>query len=398
MAGSVAGVLSGTGSVVDVVTDSAVSVLANKAGLMFGFIDENASVEQVRLTVSSGMIVNAHNYGGLVAGQSSGTIKDVVITSNVDAYTDFMKTPKLPTAVGGVVGLLSGGTISDITTDQSISVSSQSDSTGISYLGGIVGQVNAVAEISNVTITNVSLVGFGYAGGIVGALIETNGKVSFKNITFAGSITVQGHSLENVGAGGLVGLVDEESTFDLSSSKPLYVKTTDTTIIENKTYYTLSDKEYSQVSTPESGKLSTYYEKSYPNKFDVTISSTIYTYSENSSISIGAIVGHNASLGSSYAASTASKLVATVNAYEMSEILDNKTSTMIITKGDALAGTSDSLTTTDSITLGTIENTNCEYYCDVTFTSPDSAEQMDIVQVLTVNNVGDAKYSLLEDL
>ena len=78
-AGSLIGVVSGTGRVYNSVTDIAVSVLADKAGLLFGLIDQNANVEKVYLQMQSGMIVNAYSYGGLVVGESKGIVEDVTV-------------------------------------------------------------------------------------------------------------------------------------------------------------------------------------------------------------------------------------------------------------------------------------------------------------------------------
>jgi hypothetical protein len=46
-----------------------------------------------------------------------------------------------------------------------------------------------------------------------------------------------------------------------SSGDPIYTKTSDVSIVNNKDYYTLSGTTFTKVGTPVVGSLNTYYEK-----------------------------------------------------------------------------------------------------------------------------------------
>ena len=349
MAGSVAGVLSGTGEVYDIANnDASVSVMASKAGLLFGLIDEYVTVGKVELTVVSDMVVNAHTYGGFIVGESKGQLSDVTVNGFNDFYTNFMKIPYISSAIGGVAGLVSGGEISDVTMSQSIQVSTESDQEGVQYLGGLAGLVTGVATISDVNI-NAGLVGFDGVGGVVGGMNGTVGQVNFEDISFTGDLTAQGHNLTSVGVGGLVGVIGENSTFMLTASSG-----------EQK------------------------------NKFDVTITSTIYTYGENLEVNIGAIVGSNENLATYIVEDTNSRLIANINAYEMSEILEQESSSMVVSEENVLTITGEDLSMTSS------ESQDCEYFCNVSFGSPkvEGISGVDLSHTLLVTNIGQANFAL----
>ncbi len=361
IAGSVVGVLSGTGKVYNTITDTSVSTLANKTGLVFGFIDRDARVEKVRLTVFSDMIVNAHTYGGLVVGESKGSLVDVQVVDNGQFYTNFKAVPYTPSAVGGVVGLLSGGTLSQVTTTQSIQTSTQSDTDGVPYVGGLVGIVSGVATVSNVKVT-AGITGFSYSGGIAGAILADGAQVRFENIEYNGTLIVQGHSLEYVGAGGLVGRIGNVVSGDNSSF----------------------------ILTSSDGKV---------NRFNVTINSTVYTYGESVSINIGAIVGENLATGGNFVGNTNSKLDANIKAYEMSDILGSKTSVMTTVSRDVTAdGTTKKesfVNITGTIEIASTDSSESKFFSKVTFESPDKdGKEMDISHTLTVTNVGVADVEL----
>lgn len=346
IAGSVVGVLSGTGSAYGIVNnDTSVSVMASKAGLLFGLVDEFASAEKVEITIVSDMIVNAHTYGGFVVGETKGTLTNVQVNGFNDFYTNFMKIPYISSAIGGVAGLVSGGEISDVTMSQSIRVSTSSDLEGVRYIGGIAGFVNGVSSFSDITVT-ASFEGFGYVGGIVGALSNVQGQVNFAGINFTGDLVAQGHSLLIVGAGGLVGYIGENSTFMMTAS---------------------------------SGNT---------NNFDVGITSTIYTYGENLIVNIGGVVGYNQNGVVYVVQDTNSTLIASINAYEMTEVTGQDTSTMTVTEEGALS------TTGTHITGVSAESRNSSFYCNVTFSSPAVESGIDLSHTLIVTNIGTANFTI----
>ena len=173
--------------------------------------------------------------------------------------------------------------------------------------------------------------------------------MNFEDISFTGDLTAQGHSLTSVGVGGLVGVIGENSTFMLTASSG-----------EQK------------------------------NKFDVTITSTIYTYGENLEVNIGAIVGSNENLATYIVEDTNSRLIANINAYEMSEILEQESSSMVVSEENVLTITGEDLSMTSS------ESQDCEYFCNVSFGSPKVEEisGVDLSHTLLVTNIGQANFAL----
>ncbi len=360
MSGSVAGVLSGSGTTYNVVTDSSVSVLANKAGLMFGLIDGNATVDKVRISVYSDMIVNAHTHGALVVGQLVGRLNDVdVVSQSGDSFKNFMNIPYYATAVGGVVGLMNGGSLSKVSMKQSIQISTLSDNLGVEYLGGVIGVVSNVASISDINV-EASFTGFSFVGGVIGGIVESKGQINISGVSFNGMLVAQGHSIKYVGIGGLVGKVGDAELNDNSA------------FILSK-YYDETAQTYKE------------------NSFNTTINSTIYTYGESVSLDIGAVVGQNRANGSSSAADVVSRLVSNIETNEMSEQFELTPSSMVVVAGSGES--KDSVDTKGTIKSSSITATNCSFYCNVSFKSPN-AEGTDIAHLLTVLNIGLADYSL----
>lgn len=360
MAGSVAGVLSGTGTTYNIVTDSSVSVLANKAGLMFGLIDSSARVEKVRMTVFSDMIVNAHSHGALVVGELAGRLSDVEVVSDSNGpFNNFMNIPYYASAIGGVAGLMSGGSLTKVSMSQGIQISTQSDNMGVEYLGGVIGIVSNVATISDITVV-ANMTGFSFVGGVIGGIIGAQGQISISGISYTGTLVAQGHSIDYVGVGGLVGKVGDADTGDNS---------------------TFALTRYYDAMT------GTYKE----NRFAVTINSTIYTYGESANLYIGAIVGENRGNGSSSVSNALSRLEANIETNEMSEQLTLKPSTMEVVSGSG--SSSGEVNTTGNIKTSSITAMDSRFYCKVSLRSPE-AGGTDIAHELTVLNVGVADFSL----
>lgn len=368
-AGSLIGVVSGTGRVYNSVTDIAVSVLADKAGLLFGLIDQNANVEKVYLQMQSGMIVNAYSYGGLVVGESKGIVEDVTVVglAGSENFEGFKKVPSMPTALGGYAGLISGGIISDVDISQSISVSNQSASDGVKYIGGLGGMVTGATEISNVTI-NANLTGFMYVGGLIGYLNVPSNTVYFTDINVSSNMYVYGHRLVEAGIGGLVGYVGENSIVSLDSSA-----------VDDKgdTFNT--------------------------NTFKVSANSTVYLYGSNIEIYAGGIVGVNKSNLSHSVLNTDIYLTGYNQAFDMSQTYTNKALSAVVEK-DGNTGVVD--LQIDKVENGdevyqtilatSLTSTNTKYYCNISFETADPTEKSGSSSYLRLNLYG--KVCMPEDL
>ena len=233
-AGTIAGILSGTGYVYDsrLKDSDEVAVLADKAGLMFGLATSSVKVEKLIINMNSNMILNAYTYGGLVVGQSSATLIDVHVIGSGIQFTNVRKVPFIPTAIGGIVGLLSGGSLTNVSNTQSIVVASRGDSAGVKYLGGIAGLVSKSVQISQVSVgvlededanideESAEMYGFMYVGGAVGGV--TSGILKIVDVDICTSLSGGGRSQTKIGVGGLVGFVDEPAQVELTTSTARY--------------------------------------------------------------------------------------------------------------------------------------------------------------------------------
>ena len=216
-AGSIVGVLADSGYVYNINVDSEIDVLGDKAGLVFGFVDKNVVAEKIVLNMMNNHTINAYSYGGFVAGESKGTLKDITINGS-GIFTNFRKTPSIPKAVGGVVGLANGGLIENVYTNQSIQVTTKStDDNGVAYLGGVVGIMSANTILRNITVQNITLSGYKFVGGVVGCIESDDGAVQATNISVSGcTLIVSARYIELIGAGGFVGFLADKCVVNLN--------------------------------------------------------------------------------------------------------------------------------------------------------------------------------------
>lgn len=210
-AGGLIGVLSGRGVITNCETVGVEkAVLANKAGLMFGLIDQNATVEGVELQIldSDEMYIAGYEYAGFVAGESKGTVKNVNIYGSGMTFDNFKTTLTFPKAIGGFAGLVSGGNIDTITMNQSITTSVINSSRGVLALGGIAGLVTSQISVKNATV-EAELVGYQYVGGIAGNIDAGSSTIEFENInvknTYLCAYSLK--EIEEMAVGGLAGRV-----------------------------------------------------------------------------------------------------------------------------------------------------------------------------------------------
>ncbi|MGN1201141.1 MAG: hypothetical protein ACI4R8_02625, partial [Candidatus Caccovivens sp.] len=338
-AGSVAGILSGEGYIYNCLTDTQISVLAHKAGLMFGFIDSAVKLEKVRLEMSANMLVNAYSYGGLVAGESKGSITDITIVGN-GVFENFKKLPYTPDAVGGVAGLVSGGIISDVVMTQSIKTSTANETNGIGSVGAIAGSISASAKFSNIYV-KANITGYQYVGGVAGFVDQTNGVVDFTDINVDGcALQILGHKMLDTGIGGLVGATHSVISLQTSQDAP-------------------------------------------NNRFNVVVSATIYVYEAGIKNHIGAVIGQNNSAVAHQIANVNSvlKTSSAFAVYDMS-ITDSNIEENLSVKETSVQGTyglvsslQDDETNSPFIkySVDNTTNSNSTFDCNITFSKPNSS-------------------------
>ncbi len=312
-AGSVIGVASGNGKIYGIETNRKLVVLAGKAGLQFGLLDTAVKATKLAINLKEGMIVNGYSYAGLLVGESKAQISEVQILGEGE-FTNFRMYPAVPYAIGGVVGLLGGGVIDDITYAQSILTSTESSSKGVEYLGGIAGKIAGKTTISNVRMRDVSFTGFKYVGGIVGS-IEGNELNTFQNIQLE-KVTLRavGVGQTELGVGGLAGRVEGTSSVLLCTDTLLEANEIDKRISSIKQQ--LSEiEEWLKTHVGETGAEMTAKQeekrqlesslaleeaelaKQKTNLFDVSLNSLIYSYeSKGVDINVGTIIADDNSL------------------------------------------------------------------------------------------------------
>ena len=230
MAGNLAGALSGSGRAYNCRVDTSVSVLAGRAGLLFGYVDRGVVVEDVVVEMKDNSLVNAYKSGGLVVGETKGNFVNVEIVGNGMYFKNFKELPLTPTSVGGFAGRISGGHLKNISTTQSISTSTESKSSGVDNLGGIAGEVAKGVEDSATIFEDITVkadcVGDSYVGGVVGNIAQGSGVVRFVNVDVQQtSLSAQGRLQEAVAVGGLVGCLNIGSSISLGRSDDKIDKT-----------------------------------------------------------------------------------------------------------------------------------------------------------------------------
>ena len=159
-------------------------------------------------------------------GESAGNLQEV----NVNGYSNgssgytymqiFSTLPYVPSAVGGVAGLISGGTLNEISVSQSLNLSKETSVTGINSIGGIAGMLTGRTEISNVDVT-AGLIGFHIVGGLIGTVQGNNFDVIMNNINFNnGYLSILSTQHTNAYVGGVIGYANGSVNISISADLP----------------------------------------------------------------------------------------------------------------------------------------------------------------------------------
>lgn len=214
--GSIAGFV-GTGSAYNLEVSGVSSIQGSRVGFAFGGIGNSATISRVFVDVAQSSIIRAYHYGGYVAGETSGKLSYAHVSSNGNMESTFSVVPRAASAVGGITGVLSGGTISNAVMEQSFRATAVSNSSNtINNVGGIAGIItNAGNRPSYIeySIVNADLEGASILGGTVG---------SIENVLFMDNIAVKSTSLSVTGQtanpylGGVVGLLSGENNASLT--------------------------------------------------------------------------------------------------------------------------------------------------------------------------------------
>lgn len=330
-AGAVIGVASGTGLLNRIDVSQAVSVVGAKAGAITGFIDKNVTARNLTLTVDEELVINAFNYGGLIAGQSSGTLSDITVEGTEYNLQIFSLLPYTPSAIGGVVGLASGGSITNVSMTQSLNLSKTTSTSGVDYVGGLVGLTNATLSIRNATV-EANLVGFRTLGGLIGSVSGDN-SVNISDFDYIGELNLYATSISEGYVGGVIAQVDGRASIKVNATLSELAKT-ELTHHSDKYYKNSVESEesdtsdiifvdsidkYSTISsdfaTDENGVLIESYRNS-ANSIDISSDISIFVYDADSVIFFGEIVAQ-LGLGTVDVANTISRSNVTAGIYDM---------------------------------------------------------------------------------
>ncbi|MBP3431547.1 MAG: hypothetical protein J6K39_01655 [Clostridia bacterium] len=390
-AGTIAGVLSGSGIYENSTIDAAVSVTGGKAGLMFGLIDEEVTARNLKVYIDSGMVVNGYNYAGFVAGESKGKISGVEVVGNDDfTFTNIRKIPYIPTAVGGYAGLVSGGKLDDIKMTQSISISTSSSSSGIESLGGIAGVVSARVEMSNITV-KANLTGFMYVGGVAGQIDIGRNVVSIEKVDVDAGLVVLGTKLSRVGIGGLAGKVGSETAISMTADideilaevaiAQAKVETAQKELVDAETVEEGETRDEEQIeklkealekAEEELADVQAEY-KSLCNHFDVEMQTQLYVYNTEIEVYVGAILGDNQAISAHTVSDTISNLVTSGHGIYVEDV--NQPSSAVVSGTISVAETGGLAISEKSYIDGEVlKATNllsarCESGCNIVYTT-----------------------------
>lgn len=213
-AGVIAGIIEGEGRVRYVNVTETARALGEVAGLYFGRIGTNSNVSNLDIELVSGQFVNAAYYGGVLAGEVAGVVDNITITGSSANF--FRYVPSVPSAVGGVAGYMSNGSI------QNVNVYVDLVFPSIQVVGGVVGEMIG-GTISNAHKTG-AITSMAIAGGIVGYLNESclnDSTVTKRNVTIEnsrvtnGSVAVSNDNFLSAYVGGIVGLNEYDDDVEI---------------------------------------------------------------------------------------------------------------------------------------------------------------------------------------
>ena len=216
-AGALVGVASGEGKINDIALSEGLAVIGAKAGGLIGLVDADAEVSNLTVTINQNLLINAFDYGGLVIGESKGRVLNVDVIG-LDTYLSiFSSVPYTPTAVGGIAGLVSGGSMENVSMNQSLNLSSNLQVDGIANIGGVVGMVT-----DNFTLTNANVeagfIGYHVVGGIIGLAQASNTSLVINNVNFTnGYLSILSSQNSSAYAGGIIGFVNGAINVQIST-------------------------------------------------------------------------------------------------------------------------------------------------------------------------------------
>jgi hypothetical protein len=219
-AGSLIGFAGENTTIVKAYASEIGTILGDRAGYMFGGIGSESNISYVYADINLEAKIRANHYGGMVAGETQGTLSEVDVYGNESEVSIFAVEPGfVPVAVGGIAGRINGGKLSNIIMSQSFIVGSyqtSSSSVSVNYVGGLVGysRVSDVRIENSIMSANISTSG-SVLGGAVGLSDQSVNldRVAVEN----GTLALSGQT-SSVSVGGLVGSLIDNGKVNISNS------------------------------------------------------------------------------------------------------------------------------------------------------------------------------------
>ncbi len=196
------------------------TVMGSRAGLAFGGLGRNVSVYSLVVRPNTETLIRAYEYGGLVAGEVRGTMDLVRVQTSGGDLSPFELIPSVPTAVGGVTGLLQGGSLNRIDMQQmfsapSLAVSSEKEAIKIANVGGVVGVSEGTVNLNQVVVHN-DISASQTLGGVIG--LVNSGYVEMKETAVkSSSLEVTGYNTSSQLAG-FIGYANNGTIINISDS------------------------------------------------------------------------------------------------------------------------------------------------------------------------------------
>lgn len=217
-AGGIAGYLGGSGEVYNAHIENIDSVMGGRTGLLYGGIGvrAQANYNYAHISSNSTLSLKPYYYGGLIAGEVSGKLSYSYVEGNGQVITPFTIVPRVATAVGGIVGLLNGGSVSNAVVEQAFDVSNSSGNSKINYVGGIVGAVDrANGRVSSLQdcMLSTDVTGGMIVGGGIGYVTSS---VNIDSIAIkASTLTITGNTPSPV-LGGIIAQTNSTEVYGIT--------------------------------------------------------------------------------------------------------------------------------------------------------------------------------------
>ena len=206
----------GSGYANEIIVEEINTVRGDRVGLAVGGIGKGGNVNNIKVFPASDTQIKAYRYGGIAIGEVVGNLYNVVVYSNGNSFQKIFSIDQIPTAVGGIAGVISGGLIENAVMQQSFEIGAKkvgisSIYSTIENVGGIVGMAtNAGATVSRLSkcVMDGEIISASRLGGAIGNVASA---VRLDQIAIKSNLKVTGQR-EIAILGGIVGNVESNPT------------------------------------------------------------------------------------------------------------------------------------------------------------------------------------------